>query len=136
MSQITVDSMPTYKRNDDEIPLLAAYALTGDRTCSLFLLNRKMAGKHSGTDFATGTTPVTVNLPFGSVNKLTVHKIARADGSPADPRDNNLQSYKVKIISEELPTSVFRQRFVVNDKTGALPEGLPPGGIYLYVFQR
>ncbi len=135
MQKITFESVPTYQRNGQEIPLLAAYALTGDRVCSLFLLNRKLAGKHSGTEFGDGSTPVTVHLPFSSVRKLTLHRIARTDGSPTDPRDNNLESQKVTIISEELPTNLYNQRFIVNEMTGALPEGLPQGGIYLYVFQ-
>jgi hypothetical protein len=135
MNEIFFSSLPTYQRNDKQVPLLAAYALTGDRVCSLFLLNRKMHGKHAGVDFGAGITPVQVTLPFRTVRKLTLHKIARTDGSPADPRDNNLESRKVSIVSQELPTSVFAQDFVVNDRTGALPEGLPPGGIYLYVFE-
>jgi hypothetical protein len=135
MREITFESVPTYRRNEEKVPLLAAYALTGDRVCSLFLLNRKMPGRHGGTDFGSGATPVTVNLPFPSVQKLTLHRIARTDGSPTDPRDNNLESRKVTIISEELPTSVFSQQFVVNKKTGALSEGLPQGGVYLYVFE-
>ncbi len=136
MQEVTFDSMPTYQRNGQEIPLLAAYALTGDGVCSLFLLNRKMPGKHSETDFGTGTTPVTVTLPFADVKGMTLHKIARPDGSPTDPRDNNLESQKVTILSQNLPKSAFDQRFVVNEKTGAIPEGLPPGAIYLYVFER
>ena len=135
MVEVAFDSMPTYQRNDQEIPLLVAYALTSDRVCSLFLLNRKMPGKHSGTDFGTGTTPVTVRLPFSAVKKLTLHKIARPDGTPADPRDNNLESQKVTILSRELPTNAFHSHFVVNEKTGTLPQGLPPGAIYLYVFE-
>lgn len=109
--------------------------MTGERVCSLFLLNRKLAGSHSGCDFGAGTTPVTVTLPFSSVQRLTVHKIARMDGSPADPRDNNLASQQVSIHSQRLPAGAFDQTFVVNDKTGALANGLPPGGIYLYVFE-
>lgn len=135
MQKIEIDSMPTYRRGDQDIPLLAAYALAGDRVCSLFLLNRKLAGEHGGTDFGDGATPVTVRLPFGSVKRLTLHRIARVEGSPADPRDNNLQSQKVTIVSEELPASAFNREFVVNEKTGALPDGLPQGGIYLYVFE-
>jgi len=135
MQQITFDSVPCYDRNGEEIPLLAAYALTGDGVCSLFLLNRKLAGKHNGADFGDGSTPVTVNLPLRSVKKLTLHKIARTDGSPADPRDNNLESQQVTIVSEELPPSVYRPSFVVNETTGALPGGLPQGGVYLYVFE-
>ena len=136
MRAIRVESVPTYERNEQEIPLLGAYALTGDRVCSLFLLNRKMAGEHGGEDFGSGTIPVTVKLPFDSVKRLTLYRIARTDGSPADPRDNNLESGKLTIQSDELPASVFDPVFTVNENTGALPEGLPPGGIYLYVFER
>ena len=135
MQEIVFESVPTYRRNDETIPLLAAYALTGDRTCSVFLLNRKMSGKHGGTDFGDGATPVTLNLPFRSVKKLTLHRIARTDGTPADPRDNNLVSRKVSILSEGLPTNGFDAQFVVNARTGATAEGLPPGAIYLYVFE-
>jgi hypothetical protein len=135
MREIAFESVPSYQRGEDEIPLLAAYALTGDRVCSLFLLNRKMPGTHSGTDFGSGATPVTVKLPFDTIKRLTLHRIARLDGSPTEPRDNNLEARNLTILSEALPTSVFDPTFTVNDKTGALPEGLPPGGIYLYVFE-
>ncbi|MDZ7616353.1 MAG: hypothetical protein U1E05_05070 [Patescibacteria group bacterium] len=135
MRKIAFESVPTYQRQGETIPLLAAYAITGDRSCSLFLLNRKMAGRHGGTDFGAGTTAVTVRLPMKAVVKLTVHKIARADGSPADPRDNNLESQKVSIVSQPLPPGAYGQPFIVDDRTGALPEGLPPGAIYLYVFE-
>ncbi len=135
MREITFESVPTCKRDDKEIPLLAAYALTGERVCSLFLLNRKLAGEHGGTDFGAGTTPVTVALPFNAVKNVTLYKIARTDGSPADPRDNNLESQVVSIVEQHLPSTAFHRRFTVNDRTGALPEGLPPGAIYLYVFE-
>lgn len=135
MQEVAFDSVPTYQRNGQEIPLLAAYALTGERVCSLFLLNRKLPGKHSGTDFGNGATPVTVNLPFDEVKKVTLHKIARNDGSPADPRDNNLKSNKVGIVNQELRASEFDATFVVNKKTGGVSGGLPSGAIYLYVFE-
>ncbi|MBM4092222.1 MAG: hypothetical protein FJ276_22765 [Planctomycetes bacterium] len=134
LREITFQSVPSCQHDGKEIPLLAAYALTGDRVCSLFLLNRKMPGRHGGTDFGSGTTPVTVKLPFSSVNRLTLHRIARTNGSPADPRDNNLESQTVSIVSENLPSSAFDETFTVNEKTGATPAGLPPGAIYLYVF--
>ncbi len=34
-----------------------------------------------------------------------------------------------------LSPSRFAPRFHVDEQTGALPGGLPPGGIYLYVFE-
>ena len=95
MHEIVSHSVPTYERSGQQIPLLAAYALFGDRSCSLFLLTRKMPGKHGGKDLGDGTTPVSVTLPFDAIKKVTLHKIARSDGSPADPRDNNLKSAKV-----------------------------------------
>ena len=64
-----------------------------------------------------------------------LHKIARNDGSPADPRDNNLTSNKVAIVSQELRASEFDATFVVNEKTGGVSGGLPSGAIYLYVFE-
>ncbi len=135
MLEIEAISLPSYARDNALIPLVSAYAFQGENVLSLFLLNRKLAGEHSGFDFGNGTTPVTVELPFKEVKGVTLHKISRLDGQPTDPRDNNIDNMNVNIRSIELPASEFRSQFVVDQNTGAVLGGLPQGAIYLYVFE-
>ncbi|MBM3272592.1 hypothetical protein FJY94_04955 [Candidatus Kaiserbacteria bacterium] len=136
MLEVRVDQAPTYGRQGVEIPLVTAYALRGDRVWSVLVLNRKCDGVHDGTDFGDGTTPVSLHLPFESVRRVTLHTLARPDGSPADPRDNNLAEQRVAIVSRAIDAGRFSRPFVIDHRTGGLPGGLPPAGVYLYVFEQ
>jgi hypothetical protein len=135
MIEANVTSGPTLLLDKNEWPLIGAYAMTdGAGNYSVFVLSRKLDGKHSGTDLGDGYTPVTMQLPFARPQSITLHKLSRPDGTPADPRENNLEKQKVAITSQEIPPSAFAGDFVINTATGGGDHGMPPGGIYLYVF--
>ncbi len=136
MLKVHVDRTPTYARGDQEIPLVTAYAFRDRTTWSVLVLNRKLDGRRNDVDFGDGTTPVTIALPFDRPGKITLYTLARPDGSPADPRDNNLQSLKVAIISKAIDPTHFARRFVIDERTGGVTGGVPAGGAYLYVFEH
>ncbi len=136
MLKVRVDQTPTYLRRGEKIPLVTAYALSGGDTVSVFVLNRKLGGSHDGTDFGKGTTPVTLHLPFDKPMTITLFRLAHPDGSPADPRDNNLTTSKVAVVSQAIDPDLFSAPFVIDERTGGVKGGMPPGGVYLYIFAR
>jgi len=136
MLDVQVNQTPTYSRRDEDIPLVTAYAFRDGRVWSVLVLNRKLDGQHDDTDFGDGTTPVTLRLPFDRPTEITLHKLAHPDGSPANPRDNNLESLQVTIVSQKIDPSRFSRRFVIDDRTGGVRGGMPPGGVYFYVFEQ
>jgi len=136
MVETKVIATPTLTLQGKDWPLVGAYALTdGAGTWSVFVLSRKLDGRHSGADLGDGCTPVTLRLPFARAAKIALHALAKRDGSPANPRDNNLAEEKVRIASKEIPASALKGSFSIDATTGGLPGGLPPGGIFLYVFE-
>jgi len=135
MLEVRVDQTPTYERQGKEIPLVTAYAFRGDRAWSVLVLNRKLDGRHDDTNFGDGTTPVRIYLPFDRPGKITLYTLAHPDGTPADPRDNNLESRKLAIVTKNIDPARFSNPFIINQQTGALPGGLPPAGVFLYVFE-
>ncbi len=135
MLDVRIDRTPTYARAGQDIPLVTAYALRADDAWSVLVLNRKLDGHHDNTDFGDGTTPVSLHLPFERPARITLHTLAHPDGSPADPRDNNLESLEVAIVSKSIDPARFAQPFVIDQRTGGVPGGMPSGGVYLYVFE-
>ena len=110
-----------------DAPLVACYATgRGDRV-NLFLLSRKLDNYPKRGDH--GYTPVTIELPFSSAKKITLYKIA------GDPRATNIDAENVKIETVPIAATAFANPFVVNDRTGADPRGLPPAATLLYVFE-
>ncbi|MBD3243341.1 MAG: hypothetical protein GF331_22315, partial [Chitinivibrionales bacterium] len=136
----TFSSIPTFRDtvvDTGEVPLVAAYTLTNEARSvySVFVLSRKLAGTHNGSNFGDGYTPVTINLPFSQTPQaIYLHKITRPDGSPSDPADNNRTAENVVITSSRIPTAQFAQSFALNAARGADDRGIPEAGIYLYVF--
>jgi hypothetical protein len=109
-----------------DAPLAACYATRrGDRV-NVFVLSRKLDNYPQRGD--DGCTPVAIDLPFNSVKKITLYKIA------GDPRATNIDTEKVKIETVPIAATAFAKSFVVNDRTGADQRGLPPGATLLYVF--
>ncbi len=136
MIEATVESGPTLSLKGKDWPLVGAYAMKDSAgNYSVIVLSRKLDGRHSGADLGDGYTPVTIRLPFASAKKITLHKLAKPDGTPADPRDNNFESDKVAIVSTDIPVLAFNRNFAINAATGGGAKGLPPGGLYLYVFE-
>lgn len=136
MFKNTVTSVPTLKRGNDTIPLLSSHTFRDTSVYSVLLLNHKVDKvNYQGQNLGDGYTPVTLRLPFTAAKKITVHKMTAPDGSPADPRWNNLHESQVVITSKDVPVSAFSKDFKVDAARGATDKGLPPAGVYLYVFE-
>ncbi len=136
MLQTSLEGVPTYAREGEEIPLISAYAIQSEDTLSVFVLSRKLDGEHDGMDFGDGTTPVTLNLPFNECRALTRYALTAPDGSPADPRVNNIESQNIVISEVALnPAECADGILPINESTGGVIGGMPPGTIYLYVFE-
>jgi MYXO-CTERM domain-containing protein len=131
---VQLSSAPTLERAGEDVPLLSVYALRDEAVWSVFVLSRKLDGDHDGHDFGDGATPVTLQLPFDAPRTVTLYKLARPDGSPADPRTNNREDLQVTIVTEELDPVAFDPEFVIDASTGGVAGGMPPGTVYLYVF--
>ena len=128
-------SEPTFDSEGEDVPLISSYALRGDGTYAVFILSRKLDGVHDSVDFEEGMTPVTLHLPFSSVQRMVRYRLEQPDGSPVDPRANNRDSLQVAIRSEEINTAYFSPDLVINENTGGEPGGVPPGSIQLFVFE-
>jgi len=138
MLEVKIHKAPSYQRKGTSIPLIAAYAIKDrDLHTSVFVLSRKLDGKHDGHDFGDGYTPVTLKLPF-SKNPLEIklYKLAKPGGAAADPRANNLKDRQIALVEQTIPLSAYSSSFVISDKTGGGKGGMPPGTIYLYRFKH
>lgn len=107
-------------------PLLGVYATRKGDDWHVFVLSRKIDNYPSAND--DGCTPVTLELPFAAVQSATLYRLA------GDPRAHNLDEARVKVEELALPAGTFANPFVISDKTGASPRGIPPGATFLYVF--
>lgn len=143
MLAVQFDRVPTYNRakvsggSAQILPLVSAYALQDAQALYVFVLSRKVPGSHDGYDFGTGYTPVTLELPLtGAPSSITLHKLAHADGSAADPAEGNRTQSLVGIHTQAIPTTEFQRPFPINASTGGAAEGMPPGTVFLYVFRR
>lgn len=138
MLEVSVTPGPTITRQGKELPLIGAYAIRdGKSSTSVFILSRKLDGKHDGVDFGDGYTTVALDLPFSNTPRsIKLYKLAKPDGSAADPRANNRNSEEIAIVEQEIPLTEFSKTFVINEKTGGSVKGMPPGTVYLYHFQH
>ncbi|HED53029.1 MAG TPA: hypothetical protein ENJ00_02355 [Phycisphaerales bacterium] len=135
MLDVTTQSVPTYARSGQQIPLTAAYAISDTNTMAVFVISRKLDGVHDGADFGDGTTPITIHLPFNSAAAVTRYALTSPDGSPADPRVNNIDATNIVISSVALdPAVIDTGDLVIGPNTGGVPGGMPPGTAYLYIF--
>ncbi|NTV54913.1 MAG: hypothetical protein HGA16_00210 [Candidatus Moranbacteria bacterium] len=137
MVSVSVDSTPSYLREGELVPLISSYAIrNGSGEYSVFVLSRKLDGTHDGATFGDGYTPVTIRLPFGmkTPNRITLHKLARPDGTPADPREGNRNGENVAIVSDDIDIADYSTDFVIDESTGGEEGGMPPGTVYLYTF--
>lgn len=113
-----------------ELPLAGCYAMRDGSRWSVFVVSRKLDGAHDGADFADGCTPVGIQLPFKTAAKITLFALQ------GDPRANNIKSLAIATTMTMIPARELTEgRFVVNEATGGKPHGLPPGSIFLYVFE-
>ena len=76
-----------------------------------------------------------LHLPISHVTKITRYRFEHPDGAPADPRANNLEDMNVTIGRLDIDPTSFKPAFEITPATGGVPGGMPPGGVYLYVFE-
>jgi hypothetical protein len=132
---VAEQSVPTLQRRGEKAtawyPLVGAYALRNGDHWSLILLSRKLDGRHEGVDFGDGCTPVTLHLPFARAGRITLHTLT------GNPRLSNQDKLNIKPESKPVEAGTLSGgTFVVNERTGGGPGGLPPGSIFLYVFEQ
>jgi hypothetical protein len=119
-----------------DVPLIQSYAIKDANSYAVFVLNRSLGGTFDGQELGSGVLPVTLQLPVRQVESVLLHKLAHPDGTPADPRENNIDAQKVAIVSQAIAPEQFRDgAWVVDEHSGGVPGGIPPGAIYLYVFR-
>ncbi|MCW2278227.1 LamG-like jellyroll fold domain-containing protein [Heliophilum fasciatum] len=122
-----------YDRNAQKIPLIGTYVLRNGNQYALFVLSRKLDGRHGGADFGDGYTPVTVELPFTHPQAIKLFTLT------GDPRENNLTAMKITISPEiAVPVAAYdsvNRRFTINEATGGGAQGMPPGSVFLYLFE-
>ena len=117
------------KETKREVPLIKCYCFRDGNRYSVAVLSLTLDGKHSGHDFGDGCTPVTLNLPFSSAGKITVHKLV------GDPRHTNMTEHKIKMVAHDIPASAVRDGvFRIDEVTGGGENGIPPGTVFMYVF--
>ncbi|PTY06471.1 hypothetical protein DB346_00880 [Verrucomicrobia bacterium LW23] len=116
------------------LPLTGAYAMHDPalKRWSVFVVNRKINATIHGTDMGDGYAAVTLQLPFTAAERISLHKLS------ADPRTTNRESDKVKIESKDLDAKALGSdgKLIINTATGGGEKGLPPGSIYVYVFEE
>lgn len=98
---------------------------------ALFLLSRKLdnADPTDPVPDGDGYTPVTVELPFESYERLTLHRMS----GPA--RAHNLDEENVVVEELELALPSDPSVLVVDDLTGGEVLGLPPAATFVYLFE-
>ena len=129
---VTVEavSSPTIEIRGESHPLIGCYAFREERRWSVFLLSRKLDGEHDGVDFGDGATRVALTMPPRAAERITLYRLT------GDPRENNLEERRIAIESIPVPAKALHDgRFEVSSETGGLENGLPPGSVYLYVFE-
>jgi len=127
---VEATSEPSMQFGARTYPLIGVYALREGDRWSVFVLSRKLDGSHDGVDFGDGATPVSLSLPFRQASKITLHRMT------GDPREGNRKELKVQIESLDIPPQALANGTLkVGTDTGGLATGMPPGSIYLYVFE-
>jgi hypothetical protein len=145
MLGVTFNQVPTYNRalgtggtTPEILPLVTSYAMKDGNAYYVFVLSLKYPGQHDSQDFGSGATPVNLHLPFTwTPSKITLHKLAHSDGTAADPAENNRDSVKIAIVDQNIPVgSISNQTLAINAATGGSASGMPPGTVFLYVFEK
>lgn len=136
MLEVRTDSVPTYQREGEDVPLMSAYAMRGPDALSIFVLSRKLDGVHDGADFGDGSTPVRISLEPTACATLTRHALTTPAGTPADPRASNLEAENIVISSLPIaPDALADGELTIDPTTGGVAGGMPPGTVYLYTCQ-
>lgn len=121
--------LPKGRRKEavDDAPLTAVYATRHGDRLNVFVLSRRIPDYP--TQGEDGCTPVEIALPFGSADKVTLHRMA----APYDA--DNVTADDVKIETLDLPLPGDPSRFALTPETGAQACGLPAAATFLYVFE-
>ena len=118
------------KAETREVPLVKCYAFRDGDRYAIAVLSLKLDGKHNGQDFGDGYSPVKLRLPFASARTIHLTKLV------GDPRDNNREREKVKLVEQSVPASALRAGvFQIDQATGGGKGGIPPGTAFIYVFE-
>jgi len=112
LMKVEEKNLPTIAWDKKEYPAVGAYAMRDGKRWSVFVLSRSL----------TQSIPVTLNLPFQTAEKITLHTLA------GDPRDSNIDQEKITLQSKDLPATTLKGGKLTIDP-------MPPGCIYLYVFE-
>ena len=113
------------RRERKDAPLVGIYATRDRQRVNVFVLSRKLDGYPEPGD--DGFTPVTLHLPFKAAKAVTLYKMT------GDPRAHNLDEWVIKIARKEgVPFAAPFQ--MTRATTGEARDGLPPGSVFLYVF--
>jgi hypothetical protein len=130
MMTVETRSMPAIRRGKDTYPLIKCSAMRDGNRWSVFVLSRKLNAKYDDQDLGDGHTPVTLHLPFKKAGKITLHKL---DG---DPRASNREKMTIDVQSRDVLASALAEgAFSINEPTGGGARGMPPGSIFLYIFE-
>ncbi len=122
--------VPTIAWDGEQHPLAGAYVMRNGDRWSVFVVSRTLDGRHDGKDYGDGHTSVTLRLPFRSTGKITLHKLS------GDPRASNREQLTITPESIEIAPGTLRDgTFAVDARSGGSENGLPPGSIFLYVFE-
>ena len=125
MLEVVTELAPSYDRRGSRVPLVSAYALRGPDALYVFVLSRKL----------DDVTPVTLHLPLTDApSAIDLHELAHPDGSPADPRENNRERLEIDIVETSIDRARYAPDFVVDENTGGVAGGMPPGTVFLYTF--
>jgi hypothetical protein len=127
--EVAASNVPMLQQKKAAYPLVGAYAMRHGRRWSVFVVSRKLDGRHDGADFGDGYTPVELRLPFDRAERIRLHKLC------GDPRSTNREQMNVTVQSQDIPAeTLVGGRFPIHTATGGGSHGLPPGCIYLYLF--
>ncbi|MEZ0297736.1 MAG: hypothetical protein ACAI35_14905 [Candidatus Methylacidiphilales bacterium] len=135
LMKVTDKQMPSITGPDGagELPLIGVYAMRDEvkKQWSVFVISRKMNATVHGQSMGDGFSQVSLQLPFKSAEKVSLHKLC------ADPRANNRIAETVKIESQQLDAKKLSAdgKWKVDSSTGGGAGGLPPGSIFVYVFE-
>ena len=123
-------NVPTIRWSKKAYPLVGGYAMRDGGRWSVFVVSRKLSGRHDGAGFGDGQAPVTLRLPFKAAGKITLHKLA------GDPRESNREKLSIRPESREVPAASLRDgAMAIDERTGGGAGGMPGGSIFLYVFE-
>ena len=128
-----VKSGPAMVWDKQTLPLVGSYAFRNGRSWSVFVLSRKVPGSHDGIDFGSGTTPVTIKLPFAAAETIELFKLA------GDPKNNNRDAMNVTLQQQTISPAAFNSAkgvLTVNAESGGAAAGLPAGSIFCYVIKE